>query len=36
LATMRHAFSHSYLGVFGRVITSGTVQCGDKVSLIAD
>ena len=36
LATMRQAFGHSYLGVFGRVITSGTVQCGDKVSLIAD
>lgn len=36
LATMRHAFGHSYLGVFGRVITPGTVQCGDKVSRITD
>jgi MOSC domain-containing protein YiiM len=33
---MRQAFGHSYLGVFGRVITPGTVQCGDKVSLITD
>ena len=36
LATMRQAFGHSYLGVFGRVITPGTVQCGDKVSRITD
>ena len=34
LATMRQAFGHSYLGVFGRVITAGAVQCGDTVSLI--
>jgi hypothetical protein len=25
---------HSYLGVFGRVITPGAVQCGDTVSVI--
>ena len=36
LATMRQAFGHSYLGVFGPVITPGTVQCGDKVSRITD
>ena len=36
LATMRQAFGHSYLGVFGRAITPGTVQCGDKVSRITD
>ena len=30
LATMRRSFGHSYLGVFGRVITSGTVQRGDS------
>ena len=34
LTNMRQAFGHSYLGVFGRVITSGTVQCGDTVSVI--
>ena len=34
LATMRQAFGHSYLGVFGRVITPGAVQCGDTVSFI--
>ena len=34
LATMRQAFGHSYLGVFGRVITEGAVQCGDTVSFI--
>ena len=34
LATMRQAFGHSCLGVFGRVITSGAVQCGDTVSVI--
>ena len=34
LATMRQAFGHSYLGVFGRVITPGAVQCGDTVSII--
>ena len=34
LATMRQAFGHSYLGVFGRVITPGAVQCGDTVSVI--
>ena len=34
LATMRQAFGHSYLGVFGRVITAGAVQCGDTVSFI--
>ena len=34
LATMRQAFGHSYLGVFGRVIAPGAVQCGDRVSVI--
>ena len=34
LATMRQTFGHSYLGVFGRVIASGAVQCGDIVSVI--
>ena len=34
LATMRQAFGHSHLGVFGRVIAAGAVQCGDKVSFI--
>nr|ADI19023.1 uncharacterized Fe-S protein [uncultured alpha proteobacterium HF0070_05I22] len=34
LATMRQAFGHSYLGVFGRVIAPGAVQCGDMVSVI--
>ena len=34
LATMRQAFGHSCLGVFGRVITPGAVQCGDTVSVI--
>ena len=34
LATMRQDFGHSYLGVFGRVIVSGAVQCGDKVNVI--
>ena len=34
LTTMRQAFGHSYLGVFGRVITPGTVQRGDIVSVI--
>ncbi len=36
LITMRQTFGHSYLGVFGRVIASGTVQCGDRVSLISN
>ena len=36
LAIMRQAFGHSYLGVFGRVIKSGIVQCGDKVSVITN
>ena len=36
LVTMRQAFGHSYLGVFGRVIASGAVQCGDGVSVISD
>ena len=35
LAKMRRHFGHSHLGVFGRVITPGTVQCGDKVTLIS-
>ena len=35
LATMRQHFGHSHLGVFGRVMTPGTVQCGDKVTLIS-
>ena len=34
LSTMRQAFGHCHLGVFGRVATSGAVQCGDKVSVI--
>ena len=34
LPTMRQAFGHSYLGVFGRVITAGAVQCGDEVTVI--
>ena len=34
LTAMRQAFGHSYLGVFGRVITPGSVQCGDTVSII--
>ena len=34
LVTMRQAFGHSYLGVFGRVISPGAVQCGDSVRLI--
>ena len=34
LATMRQAFGHSYLGVFGRVIAPGAVQCGDMVTVI--
>ena len=34
LATMRQAFGHSNLGVFGRVIKPGDVQCGDKASFI--
>ena len=34
MATMRQAFGHSYLGVFGRVIIPGDLQCGDKVRFI--
>ena len=34
LITMRQTFGHNYLGVFGRVIASGAVQCGDSVSII--
>ena len=34
LITMRQTFGHSYLGVFGRVIASGAVQCGDSVGII--
>ena len=34
LIIMRQTFGHSYLGVFGRVIASGAVQCGDIVSVI--
>ena len=34
LSTMRRAFGHSYLGVFGRVTTPGAVKCGDAVSVI--
>ena len=34
LSTMRQAFGHSYLGVFGRVIKAGAVQCGDTVTVI--
>ena len=33
LTTMRQAFGHSYLGVFGRVTKPGIVQCGDMVSI---
>lgn len=36
LSTMRQAFGHSYLGVFGRVIRSGTVQRGDTVTVITN
>lgn len=36
LATMRHAFGHTNLGVFGRVVKAGDVQCGDKVRFTAD
>jgi uncharacterized protein YcbX len=36
LITMRQTFGHSYLGVFGRVIVSGAIQCGDGVSVISD
>ena len=36
LSTMRQAFGHSYLGVFGRVITPGAVRCGDTVRIIID
>ena len=36
LVTMRQTFGHSYLGVFGRVIKSGAVQCGDGVSLMGN
>ena len=35
LSTMRQAFGHCYLGVFGRVISPGAVQCGDTASFIA-
>ena len=34
LATMRQALGHSYLGVFGRVISPGAVKCGDDVTFI--
>ena len=34
LATMRQAFGHSYLGVFGRVISPGDVKRGDDVTFI--
>ena len=34
LSTMRQAFGHSYLGVFGRVITPGALRCGDTVTAI--
>ena len=34
LSTMRQAFGHSYLGVFGRVITPGALRCGDTVTVI--
>ena len=34
LTTMRQAFGHNYLGIFGRITTPGTVQCGDMVSII--
>ena len=34
LATMRKALGHSYLGVFGRVISPGAVKCGDDVTFI--
>ena len=36
LITMRQTFGHSYLGVFGRVILPGAIQCGDGVSIISD
>ena len=34
LATMRHIFGHSHLGVFGRVIKKGDICTGDRVSVI--
>ena len=34
LATMRHSFGHSNLGVFGRVIKKGDICTGDSVSVI--
>ena len=36
LITMRQTFGHSHLGVFGRVIASGAVQCGDEVRVISN
>ena len=36
LATMRQALGHSYLGVFGRVISPGAMKCGDDVTFIDD
>ena len=36
LITMRQTFGHSYLGVFGRVIQAGAVECGDSVSVISN
>ena len=36
LITMRQTFGHSYLGVFGRVIVPGAIQCGDGVNIITD
>ena len=36
LITMRQTFGHSYLGVFGRVILPGAIQCGDGVSIISE
>ena len=35
MATMRQNFGHSHLGVFGRVIRAGTVQCDDKVTQVS-
>jgi len=35
LATMRQHFGHSHIGVFGRVMIPGIVQCGDKATLIS-
>ena len=34
LTTMRQVLGHSYLGVFGRVISPGAVKRGDEVTLI--